>query len=95
MSGQAAQGRVRRLPRRQAAFRGCLAGSCGPDCPALPCNPFHHTLPHSFAPATVAEERKRRMEFEIVREDLPSMTVIESPAAAAQAAKEAEDPFLP
>lgn len=36
------------------------------------------------------------MEFEIVREDLPaSMTVIESPAAAAQAAKEAEDPFLP
>lgn len=36
------------------------------------------------------------MDFEIVREDLPAtMTVIESPAAAAQAAKEAEDPFLP
>ncbi len=47
-------------------------------------------------PALLAEERKRRMEFEIVREDLPaSMTVIESPAAAAQAAKEAQDPFLP
>ena len=46
--------------------------------------------------ARPAEERTRRMEFEIVREDLPpSMTVIESPAAAAQAAREAQDPFLP
>lgn len=36
------------------------------------------------------------MDFEIVREDLPpTMRVVDSPAAAAAAAKEADDPFLP
>lgn len=43
-----------------------------------------------------AEERRRRMDFEIVREELPStMRVVESPAATAAAQQQQEDPFLP
>lgn len=43
-----------------------------------------------------AEERRRRMDFEIVQGELPeTMRVMDSPAAAAAAAAEEEDPFLP
>ena len=65
-----------------------------------PAHPIAHAPAHSPAtdptrphhPAR-AEERKRRMEFEIVREERPpTMRVIPSPAA--QAAQE-QDPFLP
>lgn len=43
-----------------------------------------------------AEERRRRMDFEIVQGELPeTMRVMDSPAAAAAAVVEEEDPFLP
>lgn len=83
----------------QAPLQGPLLGA-GERCPAallpLACHACCPSTSHFLPAHPHTEERKRRMEFEIVREDLPpSMTVIESPAAAAQAAREAEDPFLP
>ncbi len=69
---------------------------------ALPGRPLqlggrkHRCLPLLAPPALPAEERRRRMDFEIVQDELPeTMRVMESPAAAAAAAAEEEDPYLP